>query len=92
MAYVFQDDSWAGLDCDTLAVSGALDVSGLALQIQDIALLNTRARYVVAQCAPGGLTGHFVSTNLAGLWRVAYHADAGEVWVELTRGTHLILR
>ena len=84
-------DVWADGTCDALAASGALDVSGLALQIQDTALLNTQARYLIARCAPGGLTGRF-STNLAGLWRVAYDSGAGEVWVELTRGTQLILR
>ena len=78
--------------CDTLAASGALDVSGLALQIQDTALLNPSARYQVARCAPGGLAGRFVSANLEGRWRVTCDNDAGEIWVELARGMQLILR
>ena len=85
-------DAMSNGTCDTLAASGALDVSGLVLQIQDTALLNTQARYLVARCAPGGLTGRFASTNLAGLWRIAYDSGAGEVWVELTRGTQLLIK
>ena len=76
--------------CDLLRVQGSLDLAGLALQIQDLDLLSAGKQYVIATCAPGGLTGRFSSTNLGTKRAVYYNNAAGEV--RLTgRGTLLFI-
>ena len=66
--------------CDTLNVSGSLDVSGLDLNIQDLTKLKPRTQYLLATCAPGGLTGPFEATNLdTGRWAVSYRNADGEI-------------
>ena len=79
--------------CDTLAAPDALDLSGLSLQVQDTGLLTPHRTYVIARCAPDGLTGRFKTTNLdAGqFWRVVYDSADGEVRLELMRGTLITL-
>ncbi|HNX35744.1 MAG TPA: autotransporter-associated beta strand repeat-containing protein [Kiritimatiellia bacterium] len=80
----------AALDgsCDRLQVSGALDVSGLTLEIQNPAVLKPGATYVIATCTPGSLSGQFLSTNLSGQRTVGYNNAAGQVL--LTCGGTLI--
>ena len=65
--------------CDQLQVQGGLDLSGLTLQIQDLNLLKGRTPYVIATCAPGGLTNRFVSTNLGTKRTVSYNNATGRV-------------
>lgn len=72
--------------CDVLQVQGSLDVSNLALQIQDLGLLGTGKQYVIARCAPGGLNGRFLSTNLGNIKAIQYNNAAGEVRL-VGRGT-----
>ena len=64
---------------DLLQVNGALDLSGLTLQIQDLNQLNNTAPYVIATCTPGSLTGRFVSTNLGSRRAVSYDNVTGRV-------------
>lgn len=65
---------------DLLEVQGALDLSAMSLQIQDLSGLKTGTRYVIARCSPGALSGEFVSTNLdLSRWHVSYDNAAGEV-------------
>ncbi len=73
---------------DLLKVLGTLNLTGSSLQVQDVNQLNSGASYVIATCAPGGLTGSFTSTNLAaGRWHVVYDYADGEVRLEMIRGT-----
>ena len=72
--------------CDVLQVQGSLDVSNLALQIQDLGQLGTGKQYVIARCAPGGLSGRFLSTNLENLKSEQYDNASGEVRL-IGRGT-----
>ncbi len=73
-------------DSDLLKATGALDLTGLTLRIQDVSQLKAGKRYVIASCAPGGLTGPFVSTNLGnGGWFVSYNNVAGKALL-LSRG------
>jgi len=65
--------------CDLLQVEGALDVSGLTLQIQDTDQLKAGTRYVIATCTPGALTGKFFSTNLGSKRSVYYDVANGKV-------------
>ena len=66
--------------CDLLQVSGSLDLTGLALNVRNPGQLNPHQQYVIARCAPGGLTGPFESTSLdASRWAVSYKSAAGEV-------------
>lgn len=65
--------------CDLLQVRGALDVSNLSLQIQEPGQLGNGFDYVVARCAPGGLSGRFLSHNLGNLKSIHYDNAAGEV-------------
>jgi len=77
---------------DLLQVGGALDLTRLALQIQDNGQLKPRERYVIAKCAPGGLTGPFETTNLdGGRWNVSYNNVSGEVSL-ISRGLLVLLR
>jgi autotransporter-associated beta strand protein len=71
---------------DLLQVQGNLDVSNLDLQIQNLGLLGSGQQYVIARCAPGGLTGRFLSDNLGPLKAVSYNTTAGEVLL-VGRGT-----
>ncbi len=65
---------------DRLAVQGALDLTGLTLQVQDVSQLRVGKSYVVASCTPGGLTGPFLSTNLdTSSWIISYNNTLGEV-------------
>ena len=64
---------------DLLRVGGSLDLSGLTLQIQDLNQFKPSATYVIATCAPGGLTGRFASTNLGTKRRVSYSNASGKV-------------
>jgi hypothetical protein len=76
---------------DLLAVQGALNLTGLALRIQDVSQLKAGQRYVIASCAPGGLTGPFTSTNLnTGGWSVSYNNAVGQVLL-LSRGLLILI-
>ena len=77
--------------CDLLQVQGGLDLSGLTLQIQDLDQLKAGTQYVIATCAPGGLTGRFISTNLAANRSVRYDTGAGKV-VLIARGFLISIR
>jgi len=76
---------------DCLQVQGPLNLTGLALQIADVSQLKSGKRYVIASCAPGGLTGPFASANLnANSWAVSYNHAAGEVQL-ISRGLLVLL-
>jgi len=64
--------------CDVLQVSGGLELSGLTLQVQDPEQLEANA-YLIATCAPGGLTGRFAATNLGARRAVCYDNANGRV-------------
>jgi len=65
---------------DRLQVRGALDVSGLALRIQDPGRLTRGKTYLLATCEPGHLAGTFLSANIDGAhWRIGYDSAKGEV-------------
>jgi len=82
------DVSLAG-SSDRLSVQGALNLENATLQIQDVNQLQPGISYVVASCAPGCLTGKFVSTNFAPgtRWHVVYDNAKGEMRLETYRGT-----
>jgi len=73
---------------DQLKVQGTLDLTGATLQIQDVDALNSSKSYVIATCAPGGLTGRFASINVdeGRRWHVVYDNMKGEVRLELILG------
>ena len=76
---------------DLLAAQGALDLTGLALRIQDVSQLKAGQRYVIASCAPGGLTGPFASTNLeGGGWTVSFNNAVGQVLL-ISRGFLILI-
>ncbi len=65
---------------DLLNVQGALNLSGLALQIENPSLLRSSKVYRIATFTPGQLTGKFASTNLEGTGMgVVYDNVAGEI-------------
>lgn len=80
--------------CDLLKVQGSLDVSGAALQVQEMAQLKSGLPYVIATCKPGSLTGPFTSTHFAAgtSWHVVYDNIKGEVRVETLAGTLIMVR
>jgi len=82
------DVSLAG-SSDRLSVQGALNLENATLQIQDVNQLQPGISYVVASCAPGCLTGTFVSANFAPgtHWHVVYDNAKGELRLETYRGT-----
>ncbi|MBQ7191202.1 MAG: autotransporter-associated beta strand repeat-containing protein [Kiritimatiellae bacterium] len=94
-ALTFNDASVSGtltLDAMTntidriVCTSGVLDLSGLPLQINDLAAL-TGASYTLATSVHG-FTGQFAGANLAGTpWRLAYRPHA----VLLIRGASTLL-
>jgi autotransporter-associated beta strand protein len=75
---------------DLLQVQAALDLSGMTLQIQDLSLLKNSSPYLIATCAPGGLSGRFVSTNLDGKRTVCYDKTNGRVLL-VGSGTLIVL-
>ena len=77
---------------DRLQVQGDLDLTGLALEVQDVTQLNSKKQYLIATCAPGGLKGPFETTNLdANRWSVSYNNPRGEVRL-ISRGLLFMLR
>jgi len=77
--------------CDLFQVQGALDLSGLALQIQNLDQIKASRQYLVAACTPGALTGKFVSTNLGEKRSVYYDVAGGRVML-IGRGLLLSIR
>ena len=77
--------------CDLLQIQGALDLSGLTLQIQDTDLLAAGRPYVIATCVPGGLSGKFTATNLGEKRSVFYDNANGKVML-IGRGLLLSIR
>ena len=77
--------------CDLLQVQGNLDLAGLTLQIQNLSLLESSSPYLIATCAPGGLIGRFVSTNLGSKRAVCYDNASGRVLL-VGRGSLISLR
>ncbi len=75
--------------CDLLAVHGALDISGLDLQVADLNQLSRSHSYVIASCAPGMLAGTFASSNIpsGSIWHLTYDTASGEVRLEVKKGT-----
>ena len=73
-------DAAAGGLCDLLDVKGSLDLDGGALRLHDPLQLEVGKRYVIATCAPGGLTGT-LDPDFAGSgkWKVAYDTSSGTV-------------
>ena len=79
--------------CDTLAVSDALSLSGLTLQIADPTQMKGYS-YAIVTCA-GNLTGTFSATpNLPATWLVRYDRTpgAGQVLLIHNRGTLISIR
>ena len=64
---------------DLLQVRGNLNLSALTLQVQDVNQLGGRDPYLIATCAPGGLTGRFAATNLGNKRAVSYDNVSGRV-------------
>lgn len=65
---------------DLLNIQGSLDLSGLALQIDNKSALRNSNPYCIAKCTPRQLTGKFKSTNLEGTsLGVAYKNTTGEI-------------
>ena len=66
--------------CAQLAVTGALDLSRLSLEVNGMSNLRRALPNVIAKCAPGGLTGSFRALSLSKPgWSVSYHRVTGEV-------------
>lgn len=74
--------------CDQLNVQGSLDLTGLTLQVADLAGLNKNMRYIVAACT-GTLTGSFVGDNLPTRWLIRYDAVAKRVSLVYNAGSVL---
>ncbi len=86
-------DTRADGTCDTLAVSDALSLSGLTLQIADVAQMAGRS-YEIVTCA-GNLTETFSATpNLPATWLVRYDRTpgAGKVVLLHNLGTLISIR
>lgn len=65
---------------DLLKVQGALNLSGLALQVDNTSALRGSKIYKIATFTPGQLTGKFEADNLAGTGMgVVYDNVAGEI-------------
>lgn len=65
---------------DLLKAEGPLNLAGLALKVHDQSQFTPGKRYVVASCAPGGLSGAFASVELGVRgWTVSYNNAVGEV-------------
>jgi len=78
--------------CDRLLAQGALDLTKLTLQIQDLSQLKSGNVYVIAKCEPRSLTKPFKSTNLLGeRWYVSYDNAGGEVRL-VSLGLAIIVR
>lgn len=80
--------------CDRLTVPGNLTLSGLTLKIENPSQFRNGFTYVIATCAAGGLNGPFAATDLGpsdGI-HVTYDNVAGEVRLEVKRGTVITLR
>lgn len=65
---------------DLLNVQGSLNLTNLALQIENPSSLRGSKIYTLAKFTPGQLTGNFKSTNLSGTgWGVVYKNTTGEI-------------
>ncbi|MEI6647177.1 MAG: autotransporter-associated beta strand repeat-containing protein [bacterium] len=72
---------------DRLVVAGALNVSGLALVVENPGQLDKNTVYTIAT-STGSLTGSFSSTpNLPASWKVRYNRTTGAVELIYLRGT-----
>lgn len=93
LAGTLRVDTAPGGTGDRLAATGNLDLSGLTLEVRNLASLNPREVHVIAACAPGGLTGTFTATNLAEAprWKIRYDNARGEVRL-LTGGLVFLLQ
>jgi autotransporter-associated beta strand protein len=76
--------------CDVLAVKGNLDLTGMALTVENPSLLNTRQQYTIVTCT-GTLTGRFGSKNLPSGWVVTYQAN-GDIKLLYLGGTLIKIR
>ena len=72
--------------CDLLQVVGDLDVSGLTLQVADLAGLNRDKRYIIATYT-GSLTEPFASHNLVAPWVVRYDTSLKKIELVYLSGT-----
>ncbi len=66
-------DVGADGSCDSLAVSGALDVSGLTLVLNLPGSAPSASSYTLVT-APGGVSGSFESASPGGAWKLVYEA------------------
>ena len=76
---------------DRLYVQGDLDLSGLTLQVANLAQLNHNKTYTVAACS-GELSGKFAATNFDKPWFVMYDYAARTAKIAFTTGTLVLLR
>lgn len=73
-------DATAGGACDRIDVKGSLNLDGCELRLQQPSQLKAGARYVIATCAPGTLTGTFApGFEGSARWKVAYNSENGTV-------------
>ena len=71
--------------CDVLSVKGDVNMSGLALSVEDVSQLDRHLQYTVMTCT-GTRTGTFSSKNLPSGWVVSY-APNGDVVLMFAGGT-----
>jgi autotransporter-associated beta strand protein len=76
--------------CDVLAVNGNLDLTGMALAVENVSLLNPRLAYKIVTCT-GNLKGRFASKNLSSGWVVTYQLNGDSILKNLG-GTLIKLR
>ncbi|MDD2597748.1 MAG: autotransporter-associated beta strand repeat-containing protein [Kiritimatiellae bacterium] len=75
---------------DCINVQGNIDISSLALRIEDPEKL-TALSYTILQCS-GALSGTFTSDDLPSSWSINYDYDVGVVTLHRLVGTLMILR
>ncbi|MDA3927043.1 MAG: autotransporter-associated beta strand repeat-containing protein [Kiritimatiellae bacterium] len=80
----------AGSSVDLISVQGDIDISSLALSVENPDALNGLS-YPILQCSET-LTGAFSSDNLPGGWSLSYDYETGVATINRTVGTLIILR
>lgn len=78
----------SGGSCTVLNVKGSLDLSSLALQVANVAQLNSTNSYVIVTTDGGSLSGRFASKNLPSGWTARNEGALVRV-VKVSLGTML---
>ena len=71
--------------CDVLSVMGDVNLSGLALNVEDVNQLNRHLQYTILTCT-GTRTGRFASKNLPSGWIVSYQPN-GDIVLRFAGGS-----